>query len=111
MGSEMCIRDRYASSRARAPLSGGGHITTADEMQSSASPAELLEGKVRPQGPNKFMVVVYDHTVQEHHLLPSGTLMASTCDLKGTKIGETAQCVQAELPVGCLKPTHRPTNR
>ena len=38
------------------------------------------------------MVVVYDHTVQEHHFVSSGTLMASTCDLKGTKIGETAQC-------------------
>ena len=38
------------------------------------------------------MVVMYDHTVQEHHFFSSGTLMASTCDLKGTKIGETAQC-------------------
>ena len=38
------------------------------------------------------MVVVYDHTVQEHHFLSSGTLMASTCDLKGTNIGKTAQC-------------------
>ena len=39
------------------------------------------------------MVVVYDHTVQEHHFFPSGTPMALTCDLLGTKIGETAQCV------------------
>ena len=38
------------------------------------------------------MVVVYDHTVQEHHFFSSGTLMASTCDLLGTKMGETAQC-------------------
>ena len=36
------------------------------------------------------MVVVYDHTVQEHHFFSSGTLMASTCDLLGTKMGETA---------------------
>ena len=33
------------------------------------------------------MVVVYDHTVQEHHFFSSGTLMASTCDLLGTKMG------------------------
>jgi hypothetical protein len=54
--------------------------------------------KVRPQGPNKFMVVVYDHTVQEHHFFSSGTLMASTCDLLGTKMGETAQCVRQRAP-------------
>ena len=46
------------------------------------------------------MVVVYDHTVQEHHFFSSGTLMASTCDLLGTKIGETAQC-------GCETPQRR----
>ena len=39
------------------------------------------------------MVVVYDHTVQEHHFFSSGTLMALTCDLLGTKIGKKAQCV------------------
>ena len=39
------------------------------------------------------MVVLYDHTVQEHHFVSSGTLMASTCDLKGTKIGETRSAV------------------
>ena len=43
------------------------------------------------------MVVVYDHTVQEHHFVSSGTLMALTCDLLGTKIGETAQCVAHDL--------------
>ena len=43
------------------------------------------------------MVVVYDHTVQEHHFVSSGTLMALTCDLLGTKIGETAQC-EASMP-------------
>ena len=43
------------------------------------------------------MVVVYDHTVQEHHFFSSGTLMVLTCDLLGTKIGETAQCEHSFL--------------
>ena len=65
--------------------------------------------KVRPQGPNKFMVVVYDHTVQEHHFVSSGTLMALTCDLLGTKIGETAQC--DFLLLGSKHVAHSPARR
>ena len=53
------------------------------------------------------MVVLYDHTVQEHHFFSSGTLMVLTCDLLGTKIGETAQCGEGDAMQPAAKPAFR----